>query len=54
MKTEVPDDFRVEKRDRVGGDGIAEAGVEFLGDRRAADNVARRSSTVTLSPAAAR
>src|SRR5271166_5543620 len=38
MKIEVADDFRVEKRDRVGGDGIAEAGVEFLGDRRAADN----------------
>src|SRR5271165_7502944 len=38
MKIEVADDFRVEKRDRVGGDGIAEAGVEFLGERRAADN----------------
>jgi hypothetical protein len=38
MKIEVPDDFRVQERDRVGGDGIAEAGMEFLGDRRAADN----------------
>ncbi len=36
-KIEVTDDFRVQERDRVGGDGIAEAGVEFLGDRRAAD-----------------
>src|SRR5208282_3525890 len=36
-KTEVADDFRIEERDRVGGDGIAEAGVEFLGDRCAAD-----------------
>ena len=38
MKIEVPDDLRVEKRDRVGCDGIAEAGVEFLGDRGAADD----------------
>ena len=37
VKIEVPDDFRVQERDRVGGDGIAEVGVEFLGDRRAAD-----------------
>ena len=34
---EVADDLRVEERDGVGGDRIAEAGMEFLGDRRAAD-----------------
>ena len=53
MKIEIAEDFRVEQRDGVGGDGIAEAGVKFLGDRRAADD-ARRSSTMTFSPAAAR
>ncbi len=37
MELEIADDCRVQKRDGVGGDGIAEAGVEFLGDRRAAD-----------------
>ncbi len=37
MKIEVADDLRVQERDGVGGDGIAEAGMEFLGDRRAAD-----------------
>ena len=38
MKIEVVDDFRIEERDGVGRDGIAEAGMEFLGDRRAADD----------------
>ena len=37
LEIEVPDDLRVEERDRVGGDRVAEAGMEFLGDRRAAD-----------------
>ena len=38
MKIEVADDFRVQERDRIGGDGVAKAGMEFLGDRRAADD----------------
>ena len=37
VQIEVADDLRVEERDGVGGDRIAEAGMEFLGDRRAAD-----------------
>ncbi len=37
VKFEIADDRRVQQRDRVGGDRIAEAGVKFLGDRRAAD-----------------
>ena len=37
IKLKVADDCRVQKRDGVGGDRIAEAGVKFLGDRRAAD-----------------
>ena len=37
VKLEIADDRRVQKRDRVGGDRIAKAGVKFLGDRRAAD-----------------
>ena len=37
VKLEVADDCRVEKRNCVGGDRIAEAGVKFLGDRRPAD-----------------
>ena len=37
VKLEVADDLGVEKRDGVGGDRIAEAGMECLGRRRAAD-----------------
>ena len=37
MKLEVVNDPRVQKRDRVGGDGVAEAGMKFLSDRRPAD-----------------
>ena len=37
VKLEVADDLRVEKRDGIGGDGIAEARMKFLGRRRAAD-----------------
>ena len=37
MKFEIADDCRVQKRDGVGGDGIAEAGMKLLGHRRAAD-----------------
>jgi hypothetical protein len=54
MQIEIADDLRVQERDRVGGDGIAEAGVKFLGRRRAADDRAALERTVTLRPAAAR
>ena len=37
MEVEIADDCRAQKRDRIGGDGIAEAGMEFLRRRRAAD-----------------
>ncbi len=37
MKLEVADDRRVQERDGVGGDRIAEAGMKLLGDRRPAD-----------------
>ena len=40
-KIEIADDFRIEQRDRVGRDRIAETGVKFLGHRRAADRIAR-------------
>ncbi len=36
----VGDHLGVQQRDRVAGDGVAEAGVELLGHRRAADDVA--------------
>ena len=39
-KIEIADDFRSEQRNRVGGDGIAEARVKFLGDGGTADDVA--------------
>ena len=35
---QIGDDLRVEQRDRVGGDRIAEAGMEFLRHRGAADD----------------
>ena len=34
---EVADDLRVQERDRIGGDRVAEPGMELLGDRGAAD-----------------
>ena len=37
-KIEVADDGRVEQRDRIGGDRIAETRMKFLGRRRAADD----------------
>ena len=37
MEVEIADDCRAQKRDRIGGDGIAEAGMEFLRRRGAAD-----------------
>ena len=37
VKLEIPDDCRVQERDGVGCDGIAEAGMKFFGHRRAAD-----------------
>ena len=36
---EIGDDLRIEQAHRVGGDRVAKAGVEFLGHRRAADDV---------------
>ena len=36
-EVEVADDLRVEERDGVGGDRIAEAGMKLLRRRRAAD-----------------
>ena len=38
VQVEIGDDLGVEQADRVGGDGVAEAGVELFGDRRAADH----------------
>ena len=35
---EVADDLRIEQRDRVGSDGVAEARMEFLRHRRTADD----------------
>ncbi len=35
---EIPDDRRMEQRNGVGGDGIAESGMKFLRCRRAADD----------------
>ena len=40
VQIEIGDYFRVEQRDGVAGDGIAETGMEFFGDRCAADRVA--------------
>ncbi len=37
---QVGDDLRIEQRDRVGGDRIAEARMKLLGDRCAADDAA--------------
>ena len=36
---EVADDLRIEQAHRVGGDRVAKAGMELLGDGRAADDV---------------
>src|SRR5271168_3395381 len=35
---QVPDDSRVEQRNRVGGHGVAKAGMKFLGYRGSADD----------------
>ena len=40
VEPQVGDDLRVEQADGVGGDRVAEARVELLGDRRAADDAA--------------
>ena len=40
VQAQVGDDLRIEQADGIGGDRIAEAGVEFLGHRRAADHAA--------------
>ena len=37
---QIGDDLRVQQRDRVGGDRVAEARMKFLGDGRAADDAA--------------
>jgi len=38
VQFEIGDNFRVKQAHRVGGDRVAEAGMEFLRDRRASDN----------------
>ena len=50
---QIADDLRIEQRHRVGGDRVAEAGMKFLGDGRAAHDCAPLE-TVTFSPPAAR
>ena len=50
---QIGDDLGIEQGHRVGGDRIAEAGMELFRHGRAADD-GRRSSTITLSPAIAR
>ena len=37
---QIADHLRVQQADRVAGGGVAEAGVEFLGDGRAAQDAA--------------
>jgi len=39
-KPQIADDLRLQQADRVGGGGVAEAGVEFLGNGGAADDAA--------------
>ncbi len=39
-KPQIGDDFRIEQRDRVGGDRIAKSRMKFFRDRRAADDAA--------------
>jgi len=39
VQFQIGDHLGIEQRHRVGGDGIAEAGMKFLGDRGAADRV---------------
>ena len=39
VQVEIGDDFGIEQRHRVGGDGISEAGMEFLGDGGAAQDM---------------
>ena len=40
VQIEIADDFRIEQRDGVSRDRVAEARMEFFGHRRAADDVA--------------
>ena len=53
MEVEVADDRRAQQRDRIGGDGIAEAGMKFLRRRGAADLCAALEHR-DFKPAAAR
>ena len=40
MQVHVGDDLGIEQTDRIAGDGVAEAGIELLRDRCAADQFA--------------